>query len=192
MNQEPGPNVKKKKENIHLATSKAVGLVVQKVFDWVWMAVEQEKTGNLVFNEGRDKGEITAKICGVSRRSVYRAKDITDQQTAHTPGRNRIQFDEFDKRSLSRLILGYYKKTPPVIPTLDMIHADAIELPGFPSVSRSTIHRLIIKEGFVFKKRNMKMNIYQRLDIVASRHRVLRKLEEYRRDGYTLFYQDET
>ena len=36
------------------------------------------------------------------------------------------------------------------------------------------------------------MNIYQRMDIVAQRHRVLRELVKFRSAGYELYYQDET
>ena len=36
------------------------------------------------------------------------------------------------------------------------------------------------------------MQIYQRLDIVAERHKVLRKLPDLRKSGYKIFYQDET
>ena len=43
-----------------------------------------------------------------------------------------------------------------------------------------------------FKKRNTKMQVYQRLDVVAQRHYVLRKLIEYRELGFEVFYQDET
>lgn len=43
-----------------------------------------------------------------------------------------------------------------------------MKLPGFSLVSRSNIHRLILKEKFVFKKRNIKMKIYQHLDIVEE------------------------
>ena len=51
---------------------------------------------------------------------------------------------------------------------------------------------MIKKLGFNCKSRNEKLYVYQRLDIVLQRHNFLRKIEEYRRDGYNIYYQDET
>ena len=85
-------------------------------------------------------------------------------------GRPRIQLDDFDKLGLTRLILGYYKRIPPTLPTLDMIHSESQSLPGFPRMSRATLHRVIKRQGFVVKKRNKKMMVYQRMDVVAHRH----------------------
>ena len=128
-------------------------------------------------------------MCGVSQRIVYQS--TTNTESTGVIGRPPIQFDEFDVNCLSRLIMGYYKRKPAEIPTLDKIYEDALQLPEFPAVSRSTVYKLIKKQGFAFKKRNVKMQVYQRLDVVASRHRVLRLLQEYRQLGYEIFYQDE-
>ena len=36
------------------------------------------------------------------------------------------------------------------------------------------------------------MNVYQRLDVVAERQKYLMKIREFRKNGYEVFYQDET
>ena len=90
------------------------------------------------------------------------------------------------------MILGFYKRNPPELPTLEKIQKDVSQLLGFPDISRTSLARYVKGLGFVVKKRNSKMNVYQRLDVVAQRHKVLRKLVWYREAGFKIFYQDET
>ena len=60
-------------------------------------------------------------------------------------------------------------------------------------MSRATLHKWAIKLGFVCKKRNIKLKVYQRMDIVVQRQIYLRKLrDDLRTSGYKIFYQDET
>ena len=63
-------------------------------------------------------------------------------------------------------------------------------MPGFPAMSIPTLW--VKKLGFVCKRRNRKLQVYQRLDIVASRQRYLRPVRELMSAGYKGFYQDET
>ena len=101
-----------------------------------------------VFQPHPDKAALTGEMCGVSRRTVYRS--TTNTESTGVIGRPPIQFDEFDVNCLSRLIMGYYKRTPAEIPTLDKIYEEALQLPGFPAVSKSTVYKLIKKQGFAF------------------------------------------
>lgn len=166
--------------------------IMKRVFEWVSEAVERERRGELVFMESRDKALLAGKICGVSRTKIIRVQKEIDEENKKEKGRPTIQLDEFDQRGLSRLILGFYKRNPPVLPTMEKIHAETKEIPGFPSISRGTLFKWIKKLGFVVKKRNSKMMVYQRMDVVAHRHRYLRSIEEYRGQGYAVYYQDET
>ena len=95
-----------------------------------------------------------------------------------------IELDDFDKTALSRLILGYYLRPQPEIPTLAKIHTDALKMPGFPAMSIATLFRWVEKLGFVCKRRNMKLQVYQRLDIVDSRQRCLQRARELRSADY--------
>ena len=107
-------------------------------------------------------------------------------------GRPWIELNDFDKTALSQLILGYYLKPQPEIPTLPKIHTDALKMPGFPAMSIATLARWVKKLGFACKHRNRKLQVYQRLDIVANRQRYLRRARELRSAGYKIFYQDKT
>ena len=57
--------------------------------------------------------------------------------------------------------------------------------------SKSTIQRRLKKLGFVCKKRNKKIAVYQRFDVIANRQRA-NQLRELRASRYKIFYQDET
>ena len=59
-------------------------------------------------------------------------------------------------------------------------------------MSRATLHKWVIKLGFVCKKRSMKLKVYQRMDIVVQRQIYLRKLRDLKASGYKIFYRDET
>ena len=164
--------------------------IIQRVFHWVRIAVKKQQLGEEVFPKNANCSKITGEMCGVSRATVYRSTE--GSMECAKMGRPEIEIDQFDINCLSRLIMSYYKRSPPIIPTMDKIYQEALQLPGFPDVSKSTVYNIMKKEGFVFKKRNVKMQVYQRLDIVATRHRVLRSLIEFREQGYKIFYQDET
>ena len=45
-------------------------------------------------------------------------------------------------------------------------------------MSRATFHKWVIKLGFVCKKTNMKLKVYQRMDVVVQRQIYLRKLRD--------------
>ena len=103
------------------------------------------------------------------------------------PGRE-IKLDDFDKRALSRLVLGLYTRTPsPEIPTVTRIYEESQIIAGFPQIGRIKLHKESKKLGIVYKSRNKK-----RLDIVAQRQKYLRKITHVRAFGYKTFYQDET
>ena len=89
---------------------------------------------------------------------------------------------------MSRLILNFYKKPLPELPTLVEIYAE---------VKKSTdefdnVEKEVLKTWFCCKRRNKKMQVYQRSDAVAHRHFYLMKIREYREKGFEIFNQDET
>ena len=73
---------------------------------------------------------------------------------------------------------------------MDKIYSEELNFPGFPPMFRPTLHKWAIKLGFVCK--NMKLKVYQRMDIVVQRQIYLRKLRDLRASEYKIFYQDET
>ena len=47
-------------------------------------------------------------------------------------------------------------------------------------------------QTLLVRKKQGKKCVFQRADVVARRHRVLKELEDFRAKGYTIYYQDET
>ena len=122
--------------------------IVKRVHEWVDVAVVRARENKPVFDVTHNKVRITADISGVSERSVYRFRTEKDGRKEGL-GRPRIEFDDFDKLALSRLILAFYRRIPPELPTSDKIYTEACLIPGFPKASKTTVHRLIHKLGFV-------------------------------------------
>lgn len=189
------PKNKKKRETKVKPKSGEEKEITKKVHNWVQEAIERERRGERVFQDSREKAHVTGEICGMAKRTVQRIMKNTecnDEGEKETRGKKGIVFDDFDKTSLSRLIMGYYKRLPPEIPTLNKIYADSQKMPGFPKIGRTKLYLLMKSLGFVCRKRNCKMLVYQRMDIVAQRHKILHDLPKYRAENYEIFYQDET
>ena len=168
--------------------------LIYKIDKWLKDALARQKRGEKVFSE-TNHARITGKICDISERQVYRIRkdEPAKQENQEKPEKfTKCKLDDFNKKALSRLVYSYYTKPVPEIPTVDKIHSAALEIPGFPRISRTSLYRNLITLGFACKKRNKKMNVYQRLDVVAARQKYLMKVREFRDNSYEIFYQDET
>ena len=165
--------------------------IIEAIDKWVASAMEKEQNGEKIF-QSNDHAMETSKICKISRSSIFNVRKDGSEVDWSQTGRQKIILDDFDKSLLSRMILGFYKKNPPELPNLDKIYAEIQSIPSFPKLGRTTLYNTIKSLGFAYKKRDKKMNIYQRFDIVVSRHKFLLEMEKLRAAGYKVFYQDET
>ena len=80
---------------------------ISRVYDWVSIAIDRERRKENVFVT-YNKAEETAKICGVSKRHVYRLKNNQPNEERTSKGRPKISIDNFDKAALSRLVHKFY------------------------------------------------------------------------------------
>ena len=166
--------------------------LIQKVDAWAADAMFRENVLKEKVFTSSCVARVVSDICNVSERTVYYARKHNPKRKFKKDGRCSINLDDFDKKALSRLVLGYYRKTPPELPTVQKIYEDSQKLPGFPPIGKSKLYLELKKLGFVYKKRNRKMHVYQRFDITAQRQKYLRKVNHFRSLGYTAFFQDET
>ena len=106
---------------------------------WGTLFVEWMK----VFASKYRAGEVS-ELCCISRSALYhiRTQDYAGEDISKT-GRKSITLDEFDKRALTRLVLNFYRKPTPEIPTLNKIHEES-KLPGFPQLGQ-TLHTWLKK-----------------------------------------------
>ena len=167
--------------------------IMRNVRAWIETAISKQRNGEAVFSS-KNIAQVSAEICKVSESTIYRVSKHSEQyiKEKKKPGPKANEIDDFNKTAISRIILGFYKKPQPENPTLEKIYSAVQELTNFPEISQSTLFRIIKELGFVCKRRNKKMQVYQRLDVVVQRHKYLRRIEELREQGYQVFYQDET
>ena len=144
--------------------SDAEAAMVARVAEWVKQAVQRQRDGKPVFDPGCLQVEkITGEICGVSPANTrYCVKRVKNPQEKRKRGRKAVVLDSFQERGLAQIVLGYYSKEPPVLPTVAMVLADAREMFGFPKLGITTLRKWLKKLGFGYSKRDKKMHVFQR------------------------------
>ena len=78
--------------------------------------------------------------------------------------RKSIQLDYFYKRTLFRLILGFYEKPTPYMIANVKILAKCKDIHGFPYPCESTLHKWFVKFELRYKRRNRKIQVNQGCD----------------------------
>ena len=74
------------------------------------------------------------KICGIWRRQIFNIKKNLLNQ-----GRKLIYLGGFERRSLSRKILNFFRRPSPQLTTFDMTLAELKQLKEFPVMSKNTL-----------------------------------------------------
>lgn len=138
----------------------------------------------------RPKAEIIRQICGLLKTHIFNfRKDIVGEAFLKR-GRKFFQFDNFEQRALSRLILGFYLKPTSALPIIDKILANCNGIPGFPNLSKRTLHKCCVKPAF-FTSAETKKCRCNRCDVVAKRRKNLIKVQDLKSKEYEIFYQNE-
>ena len=108
-----------------------------------------------------------------AKKEIQKSKDKEQKVD-----KNKILLDDFDKTAISRIILSFYTRPKPELSTLDNIHQEVLGIPGIKKMSRASIHRVKKNFGFVCKKRNKKMQVYQILDVAVQHHKYLQRIRQ--------------
>ena len=142
--------------------------IMRNVRAWIETAILKQRNGEAVFSS-KNIAQVSAEICKVSESTIYRVSKHSEQYVKEKkkPGPKANEIDDFNKTAISRIILGFYKKPQPY---LKKIYIVVHELTNSPEISQSTLFRIMKESGFVCKRRNKKMQVYQRLDVVVQRH----------------------
>ncbi|OXA61769.1 Ribosomal RNA small subunit methyltransferase G [Folsomia candida] len=145
-----------------------------------------------------------SKALNVSERTVYNVANeertgqlLNPSENRKRCGRKAVVIDSFTEGVIRRAVLQSYAEKK--FPTLTALHATLSSDPNFPEMKRTTL-RNIMKNTLKFKyvKTQGKPVPMERVDIAASRadyltaNTTVRKVKYYRRNGYSIFYQDET
>lgn len=142
--------------------------------------------------------KLTSEFTGVSVNSVHsirNEKNTTGKLATPCKKRKRNltvigKFDEFNKTAVRRKVHDFFYKNEP--PTLNKIVSAVNNDPDLPDIKRTSLYKLLISLGFEFIARNRQNIIIDRDDITLWRRNYLRNINNFRNDGRTIFYLDET
>ena len=114
-----------------------------------------------MFNEklfsSRNLAETVSLICGASKSTVLGGcKGNSETKVTNPRGRKSNLIISINGQCLG-----------PGILMVTRIYEESPKIPGFPQIGRIKLHKELKKLGFVYKSRNIKMQVYRRLDIVS-------------------------
>ena len=160
----------------------------------VYAFFQLEKSGGR-----RDRGAAkslavrTAMACKITTSTVNNLRRVsgTKQGKATKRGRPKVVVDEFTRSVIQGKVHVFYSRRDH--PTVDKVLALCKEDEDFPKMSRTTFWRVLKSIGFHYVQTKGNTQIMmERTDIVAWRHRFLRRIREIRRGGRPIVYLDET
>ena len=162
--------------------------VVRNVYDFC----KREKEGGLKISLNQAK-ERASTATGVSKSTIARIlkQDNVQDQKPQLPRTLRVKLDTFDLGVLRRTVNTLYSDKR-ILPTLNNILSALQENIGYTG-SKSILRKHMLKLGFTYKKSqtNRKL-LMERVDVVISRIRYLRKIRQLREAGCNIVYTDET
>ena len=107
----------------------------------------------------------------------------------YTVPRFAINVDDFDRAAIRRTVHRMYEQKE--YPTLNRLLAK-VRASGVFRGGRTTLFLLLKRMGFRYHKMNEKIFFYERRDIIQQRHKYLRLIRKYRKEGRPIVYLDET
>jgi len=100
------------------------------------------------------------------------------------------KIDDVDKNAIRQKIHGFWFRGE--IP-ISMKMVTAIdEDPDIPSLSRTSLQRILKELNFEYTKRNRNSALTERGDLVVWRQKYIEDIRQYRSEGRTIYFLDET
>lgn len=99
-------------------------------------------------------------------------------------------FDDFARNAVLRHVHSIWFRRE--IPTLDKIYKFVSDDNHLPTVSRSTIFKLLKELKFRCFKRSRNSALTERTELILWRRRYLRSIRSFREEGRHIYYLDET
>ena len=136
----------------------------------------------------------TASAIGIGKTTIKRiSKDFSQRvNLKHLKRRSRVRInlDDFSTDITRREIHAAYTRKE--YPTLDSLQKKLLDKQVIYG-GRSTLHKIIRKMGFRYKKRaDGKLYVYEQLRVTQQRHDYLRSLRKNRNDKQPVVFLDET
>ncbi|XP_048361522.1 uncharacterized protein LOC125437708 [Sphaerodactylus townsendi] len=146
--------------------------------------------------------EETSRLTGMSSAPIYRAKKLwhTTGGVLQTPGKKRprksgtkrrdVKCDSFSRCAIRGIVHKYFFRNEP--PTLKKILNDVNSDQDLPCISQTTLHSILKDIGFAYNRRHKDCTLTDKPEIIAWRHQYLRKIRQFRSEGRSIFFLDET
>ena len=132
---------------------------------------------------------------GLPKSSVF--KIIKNKVRSGGSSKQTVQFkprgrpaalDSFDRALIERTVHKMYDQK--IAPTVDKIKT---ELSETLTISKTTLSLTLLDMGFTYRKRGDNRNLFNNhISITNDRINYLRKVKQYRDDGFEMVYLDET
>lgn len=129
-------------------------------------------------------------VCRVAAEYVRNGGEVQCPQNCRA-GRKPIEFDEHIQGVVRRTIFNMYlsKEYPTVTKILRNVQENVDD---FPEISDFTLRKLLKNMNFTFKKLQNRSVLMEKSSIAGKRAEFLRMIHHYRRNGYCIYYTDET
>ena len=100
------------------------------------------------------------------------------------------KFDDMILSAIRRKVHQFFFANE--LPTLDKVLNEVNNDDDLPTVSRSTLYRIMRKLNVVYAKRSRKSVLLDRPDWIVCRRKYLLKIKEFRKQNRKIYYTDET
>lgn len=145
----------------------------------------------------RQMRAIISKSMGIGESTVHRAiNNYKANNTVTSPKRKRVRaqitetFDDFARNAVRKHVHSIWFRRE--IPTVDKIHKAVSDDKDLPTVSRTSLFKLLKELKFRYVKRGRNSALTEKTELILWRRRYLRSIRNYREEGRHVYYLDET
>lgn len=138
-----------------------------------------------------------SKETGIGMRTVINTvSEYKKSGQVKSPCKTKVRptinekIDDFDKNAIRQKIHSFWLKRE--IPTLMKIVHAIDDDPDLPTLSRTSLQRILKELNFEYTKRSRNSALTERGDLVIWRQKYIEDIRRYRSEGRTIYYLDET
>jgi transposase len=138
-----------------------------------------------------------AAECGIGKTTIQKIiSEYNSKKTISSPKMTKTRksisekIDDFDKNAIRQKVHSFWRNHE--LPTLEKIVQSVNEDESLPTLKRTTMYHLLKELNFVYTKRQRNSILMEREDLILWRRRYLKSIKQFREEGRTIYYLDET
>lgn len=135
--------------------------------------------------------------CGIGRTNIRNIlSDYNANRVPSSPNMTKThakiieKIDDFDKNAIRKMVHRFWRNRE--LPTLRKIMQAVNEDESLPTLKRTTMYNLLKVLNFIYTKKKRNIVLMKREDLSLWRRRYLRSIKQYRAQGRTIYYLNET